>query len=295
MLGVSLRPPLAFLLLIIFRRFWPRDRSPLNPEKKGWSRPKQTAFLALFGLVCVTGLNALYFFAVSQTSVSLTVLLANTAPALVLLFSLLIGLESFHIERALAVILAFAGATLVGQAALGSGSTLGILAAIGAAVASALYSIFGKIATHRMDSWTILIGTTGFGALGFVPFWLMNPTGILQVLQNPTALLLVLIIVLGPTLLAYTLYLWGLSRVPASVAAITAASEPILGVTWGVLFFNEALSGLQFLGGFLILCAILIGSSLFSCKRRGFKRGRAREGKPTGARDPGEKRDRPDG
>ncbi len=253
--GVSLRPFFAFLVLLLARPILPK-KEDTNPEK-GY---RKILFFALFGFVGVTIFYVLYFLAVKITSISLAVILLYTAPIWVLVFSLLSRWEKFRPERGAGIILSLLGVSLIAQTSLEEFSLWGFLAGLGSALTYALFTYFGKVALDKYDLGTVLIWAFGFGALGFMPFWLIKPELLIQVLHNPVAILISFLMGLGPTAISYGVYLWALNYVPPTVAALTCTLEPVLGSIWGILFFEESLTLWKAIGGFLILSAVVIAS-----------------------------------
>jgi DME family drug/metabolite transporter len=252
--AAALRALSAFVILLITRPLWVRW---FPPRALPWSPWKKIPYLAVYGVVSLTGMYAHYFVAVVRASVSMAVILLYTAPTLVLVLSLLFGLEKFRPQRLVGILLAFAGIILLGSASLGGGDILGFLAGLGAGLCYASYSIFGAFALRRLDQGTLNLWTMGFAALAFLPLWVMNPGGMWHILSTPYTLLLVFLMGLGPSAMSFTLYLWGLKRIPPSLASVNCTWEPVLGVTWGVLLFHESLTVLQWGGALLIVVSVI--------------------------------------
>ncbi|MCX5976825.1 MAG: DMT family transporter [Coprothermobacterota bacterium] len=130
--AAALRALFAFLSLAATRPLWVRwfpPRKAMGADFKSipiafW---RKIPFLALYGIVSLTGMYAFYFLAVARTSVSMAVILLYTAPTLVLVLALLLGLERFRPQRLVGILLAFAGIALLGSASLGSGDMWGFL------------------------------------------------------------------------------------------------------------------------------------------------------------------------
>ncbi|MEI6308779.1 MAG: EamA family transporter [bacterium] len=97
------------------------------------------------------------------------------------------------------------------------------------------------------------IALLGFAALGFLPIWLIDPAGMWQILSTPWTLFLAILMGLGPSAISSVLYLWRLQRIPPSLASVNCTWEPLLGVTWGALFFGDTLVPLQWLGSLLVV------------------------------------------
>ena len=138
---------------------------------------------------------------------------------------------------------------------------LGLLFGVLSAVAGAYYSLAGRDLVQRHGSWAItgwgfLIGgivTVPFGAAALVhyPF----PTTVPAVLGVSG---LVAFIVLFGTLLGYGLYLLALRHLPATEVGVAASVEPISAGAATYLFLGVALTGLQYVGGALILLAVAL-------------------------------------
>lgn len=153
---------------------------------------------------------------------------------------------------------------------------LGFLFGLLSAVAGAYYSLAGRSLVQRHGPWTI----TGWGFLlgGLVT----APFGATTLLTYPYPRVvpaaigvfgLVTFIVIFGTLLGYGLYLFGLRHLPATEAGVAASIEPISAGAATYVFLGVALTGLQYLGGALILIAVAL---------LGFRRVRSTSTAPSG-------------
>jgi len=81
-------------------------------------------------------------------------------------------------------------------------------------------------------------------------------------LQALTAVaeLVVFVIVFG-TILAYGLYLAGLRRLSATEIGLASSSEPIVASGAAYLFLGVILTGVQYLGGAMIILAVILLAS----------------------------------
>jgi drug/metabolite transporter (DMT)-like permease len=62
--------------------------------------------------------------------------------------------------------------------------------------------------------------------------------------------------VVAGTLLAFTLFVYGLRKLTATEAGVAGSFEPIVAATAGLLILGVALSDLQYVGGGLIIVAV---------------------------------------
>ena len=72
------------------------------------------------------------------------------------------------------------------------------------------------------------------------------------------AILLLVILAVGPTVGGYGLYTLSLSYLPASVANLIATLEPAMTAGLAYLFLGEDLNGIQLLGSILIVSGVFI-------------------------------------
>ncbi len=141
-----------------------------------------------------------------------------------------------------------------------AGLVFGLLAALG----GAYYTLGSRRYVRNNGSWWIT--TWGFiiGGLATLPFGtasLLNyslpsaPDGLTQVL------LLVGFIVVFGTMLAFGLYLSGLQRLSATEIGVASSAEPIMSATAAYVFLGVVLTVSQYLGGALILAAVILVAS----------------------------------
>src|SRR5215472_5327080 len=102
-----------------------------------------------------------------------------------------------------------------------------------------------------MTTWGFLIG--GIILSFWVPPWNVHSTGNITI----TILLMLFVIVFG-TLIGYGLYMNSLKLLSASEANIVGLVEPLTSALVGVLLLHVFMTPLQYLGGMIILAAIVI-------------------------------------
>lgn len=225
------------------------------PGAKVRLRPRQVAGFLLLGALFV--LEAGFFFVSSRRiPMALTALLLYLFPGLVMLLAW--GLRGEHPggRGLLALGLALAGIGLaVGFPAhrldpLGVG--LGLCSALGYAFYMFLGARFQEgVPPLRAAAWIttwaaallllVALATGGCHPSGALPAW----GSILGVA------------VLGTVVPVFTL-MAGLARLTATQASIAATVEPIGAGVLGALFLHESFHGLQWLGGGLVLVAVLL-------------------------------------
>jgi len=209
----------------------------------------------LFGLACF---NAIWTYSVAYNGASVSTVLIYTGPAFVALASRWLFGEPLYWNKILAIILAFSGCVLVAQVYdLGfvlsnpTGTVIGLLAGVGFAV----YSLFGKAASKRLNPWTTTAYIFAFGSFFLLltrPYdqlWSMGPT---------VDGWLILLALAAPTLGGYGLYMVSLGHLPVSVASIVVALEPAFTALMAFAILGERLTAIQIVGSMLIFAGVVV-------------------------------------
>lgn len=221
----------------------------------------RTAPLVAVGATTVAGQLVGLSVATPLIGTAMTAIFVGTIP----LFSMVIGqlwrLEAMTAHSRLGLVLGFVGIVLlVGFPAVPvtRGFVVGCLAALGGAASAAWGSNYARRHLGAVGSWEQTIGAFVAGGLLTLPLLLVVPV------PRPPALLDVgyLTLLAGMcSALAYVLYF----RLVAEVGATTAISVEFLvtvvAVLVGALLLGERLSGVQLVGGLVIVagCALVLG------------------------------------
>ena len=211
------------------------------------------------GIISLLLFSVCYFNALTYTSLSVAAILLYTAPICVMLMSVFLFKESMTAQKALALIMAFAGCILVsGIGADASVSWIGVLLGLGSGFFYALYSIFSRYAINRgYSAWTITFYTFLYCSTGcaFLCDW--------DMIYSVDSSILLWILGLGfvTAFLPYVLYSYALENMESSKASILASVEPVVGTLCGVFIFHEPISALSILGIMLVLGANVVLNS----------------------------------
>jgi drug/metabolite transporter (DMT)-like permease len=229
-------------------------------------RPRfSTAFLTL-ALVGLAGSQVTYLAAIQYSN-------AVTATLLQFLFlPMVAAYEVFHgtirwSARWTAMLGLAGGGTFLLVVRIGVGSLgilvtpLGIFFGLSAAVAAAFYSLLGSRFVRESGPWAVtawgfLLGglvTLPFGAYSFLGYSLVP-----AITARVEVVLLVAIVAVCGTALAYSLYLMGLRSLPATEVGVVAAFEPIAAAVATYLFLGLVLTASQYLGGAAIVFAVAL-------------------------------------
>lgn len=219
-------------------------------------RPARAILLPLLGLGALYALNSFAFMAgLVWIPASLASLVFFTYPAVVVLLARMFVGEPLTARRLTSLVLAFIGCALTAGFGLSGGDPRGVLLVL---VSVALIAVF-IVASHPVleaspelaGSAVILTGTALVTALVTVA------TGDLALPGGPRVVLLVVLLGALSTALPVTLFLVGIKWIGPARAAVFSTLEPAFTVALAALVLAERLSGLQLVGGALILVAVI--------------------------------------
>ena len=210
------------------------------------------------GIFSLFFFNFCYFNCIQSSSLAVAALLLYTAPAFVMLMSLVLFGEGFTAKKGLALICTFIGCGCVTGAFEGGLSlTLsGLLYGLGSGFGYALYSIFGKYAVQKYSSLTITAYTFYFAVLAAVPLAGFDSVAVSKI--NLTTIGGSLGLGLVCAVIPYLLYTKGLEQVEPGQASILATIEPFVAAAVGMLCFAEPMTMSKAVGMLLIFCSIVI-------------------------------------
>ena len=155
-----------------------------------------------------------------------------------------------------ATALAIMGSTLL----IAGGSSIsvdpfGVLLAMGAGLAYAIYALASKQLLYDHGPDGVMAVVFGLGAIFLLPVFLVAD---LSWLAEPRGALVALHLALVTVGLAYALWARGLTRVTASTAVTLSLAEPLTAATLGVLVVGERLETLALLGVALLVLGLAL-------------------------------------
>jgi drug/metabolite transporter (DMT)-like permease len=224
-------------------------------------RREHAPVLLGYGLLGVAGVQLLYFVAAGRIPVGIAILLEFVSPVLIALWVRFV--RRHRLPRSVwgGIALAMVGLALVAQ--VWQGMTLdlvGVLAGIGAALCSAGYFLLGERAVADIDplglvTWGMVVGAVAICVVA--PPWTW-PVRLLDVdvefgAWHPPVWLLMVLLVLVATVLAYACGISSLRHLPASVASVLGLVEPVITTVAAWLLIGEELAWPQLLGSAILL------------------------------------------
>ncbi len=220
----------------------------------------------LYGLVGVAMHQIVWIGSVQYNGAAVATVLIYISPAFVAIFASRFLREKFDRDKLIALLLTIAGCVLVARAYDLSQvelNPLGLSAGVGSGITFATYSLVGRVVTRRYSPWTSIFYAFLFGTGFLLPVAFLGTQFVYGTQFVPTHVafdgwLVLVFLALGPTLGGFGAYTIGLSHLPASVASILAAFEPVTTAIVAYLVFGEMLDPLQLIGAGLILWSVVM-------------------------------------
>ena len=218
-------------------------------------RVAATAFL--LGLVVFSAQSGLFFSALRRIDAALAVLLLYAYPALVAVGAILLGRERPSLQRFLALLAATGGIVLVlsGAGDL-AGDLLGVLLALGAAVAYTVYILAGHGLMRRLPPLLLAALTCSGAAVTYAAVGV--GTGALRYDVGPIGWAAIGGVTILSTVVAVGASFAAVVRVGPTVTSIVTTAEIPFGVLLAATVLGERLGPLQLLGGALVVSAVLL-------------------------------------
>jgi O-acetylserine/cysteine efflux transporter len=196
---------------------------------------------------------------IERTSVTHAALIVGAVPVLVAMIAAALGRGTAAAAAWLGSLLALAGVGLVAGGG-GSGTSLaGDLLVLASVTGSAAFIVAQPKLLHGRDAGAVTALQLAAGGVAVLPFAVLVE-GMPAAPTAATPVVAVLALALTGTALAFWLFAWAQTRVPAEVAGAFVNLEPLVGAATGAVAFHDAVGGTQLLGGLAILLGIGLGA-----------------------------------
>jgi len=234
---------LAFALLQ--RKLTPLFRMPL----------KDFLLLVLCSMMGVVGNQFLYVKGLSLTTVINSTLLSTTIPVFAIFVSILFGYDQLSLRRLVGIALAAGGVVYLvnpARADLSTHTTAGNLLIVSNSLLYATYiviskSLFRRYGALNVITWIFLVGSVVTVPVGVYAMQQEN----LGAMGADVWLMLAFIIIF-PTVGAYYLNAWALTKVPPSTVAIYIYLQPLIAFGFAPLLLGERWNSRTIIAGLLI-------------------------------------------
>ncbi len=253
----------AFFLL--FAITFLQDRKSLRAERR------EIPTLIFYGIFGYAMVQLGYFIGISQgIPLSLVMILEFTAPIWIVLWIKFVRKSQVASDMWVAIALSLLGLILVAKVWEGFAFDLiGILGAIGAAIALAVYFLMSETQGAKRSAQAMVVwglGTAGLFWSIVLPIWnfpvaiystQINLQGIFSQYSLPGWVLLAYIITFG-TMVPYLFVVGGVRRLSASTSSVIGMLEPVIAGIFAWIWLSQSWSTIQLIGGAIVLVGIYI-------------------------------------
>ncbi|MEM7127291.1 MAG: DMT family transporter [Chloroflexota bacterium] len=224
------------------------------PQTKNDQSGMEAVRLKSFGLICIVGLangSAMicFFFALARLDASMTSMVLSTLPIFVVVLLAFFG-EPLTQRKLIRLLLAMTGLyLLIGPG--GEPDMVGVALALCAVMLFASQLVVTQSLVRKHDPQIVTRYVMTVMLLVIAGYWWVQDGQ----LQMPSIQGWLYIILLGviSTYAARLLLYAAVRRVGSGQMSLLMPLETLLAITWSVLFLNERLSTIQWVGGLLIL------------------------------------------
>lgn len=230
-------------------------------------------FLAFYGMVAFALVQWLYFVAIANLPIGIALLLQFSGVVLVAVWARVVWHETVRPRVWAALSLTFVGLALVSRFWLGwTLDTLGVVAAVGAAIALAVYLLAGERAVQTRSPLSVLCFALLFASITWAvvqPWWTYpfgelggstSLQGSLDELSVPVWALATWTIVLG-TIVPFALAIGALSHLAATRAGIALTFEPVAAAVIAWAWLGETFAAVQIVGGLVVVLGIFLAQT----------------------------------
>ena len=246
---------IGFLFLLVFVKL---SKKPFSFKNAGG----KTGFLCLSGVLM--GFNwILLFEAYNFTSVATATLCYYMAPVFVILASPFLFGEKLTKKKALCVFGAFIGMIFVSGFAegisFGAGELKGVLLGLSAAVLYASVVLMNK-KTEAVPPFEKTVIQLGSSAAVLLPYTLFIEKAEVSGISGK-AILMLLVVGIVHTGIAYALYFGSIGSLPAQTTAIFSYIDPVFAIILSAVLLNEKMTVFGILGAVLILGSAVLSET----------------------------------
>ena len=263
---VAVRASVGWLAVIGFL-LATRDARSLRVKRR------DLRFLLPLGLVGIGAFYLLYFYTVRESTMGTAAILLYSAPAFVVVLARLFLRELLNVTKVFGLLLTVGGISLVIGAYDPANLEVSpkiLLTGLLSGLTYGLYAIFGRPVACQLSPPVILSYALAFGSALLIVSAL--PTLDTLVGLPVTSYLILLMLSMVHTTLAFALYTFGIRHLGAGRAAIVATIEPVVAGILGVTLLGEDLTVLKVLGALLVISGAILAQ---------LRPGKAARGGPT--------------
>lgn len=235
-----------------------------------WKVLKQITLQGIF-LLCIA--NGLLTWAMEYISGGLAAIIVALVPLFIALFS--VGLSACaKITRRMIIglVIGFAGVLTIFSDYMGELKSASFVFGVTLALVSVLSWSYGTVYASKLKSSTTILFSVGLQMLiaGVIMLVVCGLTGKYVNLANASSgsLLALFYLVVFGSLIAYSAYVFAISKLPPTLVSIYAYINPVVAVVLGWLFLSEKMNGIMLAGMLITLGGVYMVNKEFKRIKR---------------------------
>ncbi len=224
-----------------------------------WPTRDDLGCLLISGILGITIYFSMENLGVKLATAADASLIVAAYPAITMLLEMVFYRITVSLVRFLVVILAMAGVYLIVHESSNIGGSyrfIGDLILVATGIVWSFYNFVTRKIVNKYATTLVTFYQIVTGAVAFIPLMLIER----KQWQIPTMDSLIALMYLGLfcSIIAFLLYAYGLRKLSSSSAVTLMNLVPVFGVFFSILFLNEPMSLIQFLGGFVVIVGIVL-------------------------------------
>ena len=225
---------------------------------------KDLALLTLCSMIGVVGNQLLYVKGLSLTTVINSTLLSTTIPVFALFVSILFGYDRLSARRLFGIALAAAGVVYLinpARADLSSQTTAGNLLIVSNSLLYAMYIVLSKDLFERYGALNVITWIFLVSSLITIPLGIYSLRQENVGAMSASVWVAIAFIVIFPTVGAYYLNAWALTKVAPSTVAVYIYLQPLIAFGLAPLFLGEEWGSRTIVAAILIFAGVAVVTS----------------------------------
>lgn len=255
LLAASLRALTAGMVLLPLY-FW-RGR---KLDREPWS-VKDLPTLLLLGVTGVTFNQVLFLLGLERTSTTHAAIITGLMPLQVMVVSAIFGLEALGIKRILGMMVALGGVAVLQLARSTGGhppSLLGDLLICSSGTAFAVFAVMGKKLTAKHGGLTVNTFAFLGGGATLLPVIFWQSLSFDYSAVSATGWLSLLYMAVFPSAVAYLIFYYALTYIPASRVSTFSYLQPLMAMLLGIWLLGDSVTSTLVAGGGLVLTGVVL-------------------------------------
>jgi drug/metabolite transporter (DMT)-like permease len=216
---------------------------------------RRTFVRGLFGIL---GFNAFFTLGLERTTAANGSLINGALPVVVAFLSFLLLSERLAPVRILGIVISMVGVAVTVLGATLDASVLGNVLIFGAVLSWAIYTIYNRERMKGENTMGIIAGSALFGVTMMVPLAAIEWAQETPEAPSLKLVAIILYLSLGPAMAANYMWVFALTRVPASQAAVFSNLTPIVGIVLAGLILDEPITKYHVVGSILVIAGVLL-------------------------------------